>query len=121
MEEQKYPEYVHGIKPGTSAQVTPLKHVNMLKRHFSRENIQKAIQHIKTQGETEAPLFQSVDTRGEWSQKEGRLFWLASDGSTPLLQVVPKEEVTDIIHKSWYDQSTPRGIVSLHFPTRSAS
>jgi len=110
----QYPEYQHGIKPGTSARTTPLKHVQMFQRHFSEENVTQAIEYLKSEGETVPPLFVSVDTRGEWTTKEGSLFWQATDGSTKLLKVVTKDRLEEFIKEQWYRQDVPSGIESLH-------
>ena len=42
--DKAFEPYVHGIKPGTSAQVTPLKHVNMFVKHFSKEKVEQSIE-----------------------------------------------------------------------------
>ena len=74
-----YPEYVRGLKPGSTTK--PLQHVNMYTRHMTRENIQKGVEHLKTEGETLPPIFMSLDTGGEWTQSQGKLFWKASDSN----------------------------------------
>ena len=108
-----YPPYVHGIRAGTNlARFTPLKHVQTFQRHFSKENVQQAIEYLK-QEDGPAPIFVTVDTRGTWSTEKGKLFWQATDGTTGKLQLVPKEELDDLIKKSWYDQKLPSGIISL--------
>ena len=113
--EQGYPYQPRGIRPGTSDQVTPLKHVNMYLHAFTEDNIQQGIEYVKTQGDDGVPpVFMTVDTRGEWSVDAENLFWQASDGSTGRLQVVPKEQVPDFIRKKWYQQDLPSGIASLH-------
>lgn len=113
-EEKKiYEPYQHGIKEGTDTKrFTPLKHVQSLRRHFTKENVAAAIQYLKTKSGP-APLFTMVDTNGTWETKKDKLYWRANDQSTNQLEVVPTEEVSDFIKKSWYDQQTPSGIKSL--------
>ena len=94
-----YPPYVHGIRAGTNlARFTPLKHVQTFQRHFSKENVQQAIEYLK-QEDGPAPLFVTVDTRGTWSTEKGKLFWQATDGTTGKLQLVPKDELDDLIKR----------------------
>jgi len=46
-----YEPYVHGIKAGTNtARFTPLKHVQTFQRHFSKDNVQQAIEYLKQEG-----------------------------------------------------------------------
>ena len=106
-----YPEYVRGLKPGSTTK--PLQHVNMYTRHMTRENIQKGVEHLKTEGETMPPIFMSLDTGGEWTQSQGKLFWKASD-SNVVLQVVAQEDVNALIKELWYKQNLPKGGRSLH-------
>ena len=114
-EQKQYEPYVHGIRPGTSAQVTPLKHVNMFRKHFTEENVERAIAYLKSDGESlGVPIFMVVDTRGEWSHEGKKLFWQASDGSTNRLEVVTAEALPDFIKAKWYQQDLPSGIISLH-------
>ena len=114
-QEQKYEPYQHGLKPGTDTKrFTPLKHVNTLLRHFSREKIQKGIAYLNDQSNA-APIFILVDTRGTWTTQGGKLFWQANDGSTGNLELVPSDETEPLIQKEWYDQKTPSGIRSLWY------
>ena len=112
--ESKYEEKPRGIQPGTSPQVTPLKHVNMYKHWFTKENLGKAIEYLKSDGASVPPLFVTVDTRGTWSQNGPHLFWQAN-GSTNKLQVVAVEDREQFISDQWYKQDTPLGIKSLHY------
>ena len=108
--EQKPP----GIQPGTSDQVTPLKHVNMYKKHFTKENLEKAVEYLKTKGRSVPPLFMTIDTRGEWETIGGKLYWTAHNGSTGKLQVIATEDLQAFIKEQWYKQDMPSGIYSLH-------
>ena len=110
----EYPEYVRGIKDGTGATVTPLKHVQMYRAHFTERNIKRAVAYLKNRGRSDPPVFMEVDSRGTWSQKKQKLYWKADDGSTELLEVVSQEKAEDLIAKEWYRQDTPSGIPSLH-------
>ena len=114
--EEKYPEGPPpGIQPGTGPTVTPLKHVQMYIRQFSRENVNQAKKYILSQGsDAVPPIFLTIDTRGEWSVLNDRLYWQASNGSTRRLEVVPQEDVDQFIEKAWYKQDLPSGIFSLH-------
>ena len=113
--EQKYPEGPRGMQPGTSDQVTPLKHVMMYRRSFTSDNLKEAVQYILTEGaEGQPPLFLTLDTRGTWSVKENRLCWQADDNSTGLLEVVPQDDMDAFLKKAFYQQDLPSGIVSLH-------
>ena len=112
--DKAFEPYVHGIKPGTSAQVTPLKHVNMFVKHFSKEKVEQSIEYLETEGASLAPIFMVVDTRGTWTTKGKKLYWQANDGSTALLEVVPTEELQDFIRARWFQQDLPSGIFSLH-------
>jgi hypothetical protein len=111
--ESKYPEDQRGIRDGTSSQVTPLKHVNMYKRSFTKDNLDASVAYLKSGGNSAAPVFLTVDSRGEWSQTDGTLFWQAN-GSELKLQVLPQEELDDFLKKEWYRQDVPSGIVSFH-------
>ena len=106
-----YPEYVRGLKPGSTT--TPLQHINMYTRHFTKENLKRGIQYLKTEGETVPPIFMTLDTGGEWTQKKGKLFWRANDSKTAL-EVVAQEKVNDLIKEKWYQQDLPKGGRSLH-------
>ncbi len=109
-------EIVRGVRDDADDSVTPLKHVSMFLRQFTKENLEEAVLYIKTDGTQGAPpLFLSVDTRGSWSiTADGRLFWKADDGTTDQLLVVAKEDVEETISKFWYKQDCPSGIFSLH-------
>ena len=86
----EYPEYVRGIKEGTGATVTPLKHV--YKAHFTERNLKRGIAYLKNRGRSDPPVFMEVDSRGTWSQKKGKLYWKADDGSTEILEVIAQEK-----------------------------
>ena len=47
--DQEY-EIVRGVSDDVDSSVTPLKHVNMLKRQFTRENLKEAILYIRSDG-----------------------------------------------------------------------
>ena len=113
--DQEY-EIVRGVSDDVDSSVTPLKHVNMLKRQFTRENLKEAILYIRSDGARGVPpLFLSIDTRGTWSVASGdRLYWKADDGSTGQLLVVALEDVEDKISEFWHRQDCPSGIYSLH-------
>ena len=72
---RQFEPYIHGVRPGTSSQVTPRKHVNMFIKHFTSENVQKGIEYVKTQGSSLAPIFMVVDTRGSWKAEKNKLLW----------------------------------------------
>ena len=113
--EMKYPEAPRGMQPGTSDQVTPLKHVMMYRRSFTIDNLKEAIRYIETEGaEGYPPIFLTLDTRGTWSTKDNKLYWKADDGSTRLLEVVPQDGVEEFLKEAFYKQDLPSGIVSLH-------
>ena len=59
----EYPEYVRGVKEGTGATVTPLKHVQMYKAHFTQRNIKRGIAYLKNRGRSDPPVFMEVDSR----------------------------------------------------------
>ena len=113
-EEKTYEPYQHGIKPGTSSVVTPLKHVQMFQRHFTKEKLDQAVAYLKSDGASVAPLFVVVDTRGNWSFEGTKLFWQANDGSTQKLEVISHERLQDFMKQKWYQQDIPSGIESLH-------
>jgi hypothetical protein len=110
--ESKYPPYVRGLKPGSHT--SPLKHINMYTRHFTKENIERAKDYLKSQGEGVVPIFMSFESNGAFSVENEKLYWQANDGSTSRLQVVDRDSVDNIIEKVWYQQDTPSGIASLH-------
>ena len=113
--EEKWQEKPRGIQPGTSDQVTPLKHVQMYRKHFTQNNLKQAVRYIESEGRDEVPpIFLTYPTAGEWSIKGGSLYWQALDGSTALLRVVPAEEAEKFIEMAWYKQDVPSGIFSLH-------
>ena len=70
--------------------------------------------HLKNRGRSDPPVFMEVDSRGTWSQKKGKLYWKADDGSTETLEVIAQEKADELIAKEWYRQDTPAGIPSLH-------
>jgi hypothetical protein len=86
----------------------------MYTRHFTAANVKMAVEYLKSEGSTAAPIFMSFDSRGQWSRKGGKLFWTADDKSVGPLEVIPQEEVDTLVEKAWYTQDLPSGIQSLH-------
>ena len=57
--DQEY-EIVRGVRDNVNSSVTPLKHVNMLKRQFTRENLKEAILYIRSDGAQGVPPYFSA-------------------------------------------------------------